>query len=775
VKEGTEIQRLEPQVFRADSLSLGNGKSLIGADESVDLRTHLRSLFKRRWTILSVLFVTFTLVLIATVKEKPTYRARAMLEIGPENPSVATVNELFQIQNVSDDHLQTQYRILQSDSLARQVIKQLHLDQNKEFNPSPHPWPWRARSNRVEMAEASFSIDTAYEQSMVRNFEGRLRIDPIERSRLVRVSFDSHDAKMASSVVNNLAATYIQENLEAHWQATQQASGWLSKQLADLKGELEKSEDNLQRYALENGLVFLESSKGEKENITDARLRQLQDELTQVQADRYEKESLNRLVEAGDYGGLPGVFDDKTMRDLTAQLATLELQQADLAANFESAYPKMKQIQSQIDRVQEVLKQQQQEAASHIAEQYLAASRREALIRQAFEKQQKEANVVAGKLVQYNILKREVDSNKQLYEGLLQRLKEAGISAGLNASNIRVVDAAVPPMSPAKPRVLLNLALGLIAGAVLGVGLALLQEHLDNTLKSTDDIERFLRMPALAMIPSRQSFLHEKNGHRKSLPEILLGVAGKGRQVFSKGEPQDSWFRIDSEAMERSILSEAFRGLRTSVLLSTASRPPRSLAFVSAEPGEGKTTICSNLAISLAQLGKRVLVVDGDMRRPKIHALFDLQPRVGLVNYLAGQEEWRGLLQPSGVDGLDCLVCGPVPPNPSELLSSERMQTLLKEAVADYSFVFLDSPPLLNLADGRILSTMAEGAVLVVKGGATPRELVQRAQSYVSDVGAHLIGVVLNNMDARHDGYYSYSHYYYYSATSERGDERAEP
>jgi len=432
----------------------------------------------------------------------------------------------------------------------------------------------------------------------------------------------------------------------------------------------------------------------------------------------------------------------------------------------------MKEVQSQIERIQTFLTQQREQGAENIANAYFAAVRREALVERALKDQGKQANIVATKSVQYNILKREVDTNKQFYEGLLLRLKEAGVSAGLKASNIRIVDSAVPPTSPVKPKMLSNLALGLILGLGFGVGLAFVQERLDNSLKSADDIEHFLDVPALALIPSSQSLLHEKNGNRKSLPQVLLGVAGREKPAPLKKELRDEWLRVDSELLEHSTFSEAFRGLRTSVLLSSAARPPRSLAFVSAEPGEGKTTICSNLAISLAQLGKRVLVIDSDMRRPCLRAFFHVAPRTGLSNYLSSHEEWRKMVQPTELGGLDCLASGPVPPNPSELLSSERMQILIHEAAADYNFVLLDSSPLLNIADGRILVTMAEGAILVVKGGFTPRELVHRAQLCVSDVGARLIGVVLNNVDLRHDGYY-YSRYHYYSA--EQGDEKPKP
>jgi Mrp family chromosome partitioning ATPase len=415
----------------------------------------------------------------------------------------------------------------------------------------------------------------------------------------------------------------------------------------------------------------------------------------------------------------------------------------------------MKEIQSQIDRIQTFLNQQREQAVGNIANAYFGAVRREALVEQAFKDQEKQANIVATRSVQYNILKREVDTNKQLYEGLLLRLKEAGVSAGLKASNIRIVDSAVPPTSPVKPKMLSNLAIGLFLGLGFGVGLVFLQERLDNSLKSADDIEHYLDVPALALIPSSQSLLHQRNGNRKSLPQVLLGVAGREKPASLKKGLPDDWVRVDSELWGHSAFSEAVCGLRTSVLLSTAARPPRSLAFVSAEPGEGKTTICSNLAISLAQLGRRVLIIDSDMRRPSIRAFFHVEPSTGLSNYLTGHEEWRKLVQPTALNGLDCLASGPVPPNPSELLSSERMQTLIHEAAADYNFVL----------------TMTEGAILVVRGGVTPRELVHRAQLCVSDVGAHLIGVVLNNVDPRHDGYY-YSRYHYYSDRAEHGNEK---
>jgi len=770
MEEENKIQVLQPVRSKLERLRpelLELHREMEEADPAPDLRAYWRIIQKRQWTILSIVLAVFTIVLIVTVKEKRVYRADALLEVEKENPNIPTVQELFQLEDVSDNYLETQYKVLQSETLARRVIDQLQLDRLKEFNPSEGGSFWGHAHAAGPGLTSELDADT--QQSVLRKFEDRLSVDPVRRSRLVQVSFESEDPSVAAKAVNALASNYIQENLESRWQAAQKASEWLSQQLQSFKAKLEKSEDDLQQYAQRNGLLFLETEKGQTENIIDERLRQLQDELTKAQADRYSKESLYRLTEAGDYSSLPGVIDNKLMQDLTARRADLQREKAALASTFTSDYPKVQAIQSQIDEIEGTLGEERKRAAQGIVDDYLAATRRENLVREAFEQQQAQANLAAARAVQYNILKREVDTNKQLYEGLLQRLKEAGVSAGMNASNIRIVDAAVAPTRPVRPRPILNLGLALLVGLGCGVGMAFLQEHLDNTLKSSDDIERILRVPALALIPAHESAHHAGTAIPR-LPESLQGN-GNGKPA-SPDNDSKTWIRIDGNGNQNSALSEAFRSLRTSVLLSAAGRPPRSLTFVSAEPAEGKTTVASNLSISLAQLGKRVLLVDGDMRRPCVHKLFDIEDSCGgLVTYLTGEENWLHLVRPTGIANLDCLSCGPVPPNPSELLSSERMQTLIREAMEKYQFVLIDAPPLLNVADGRILAAMVEGAILVVKGGFTPRELAQQAQLHVRDVGARLIGVVLNDVDLRHNGYYN--SYYKYGSYGDGEGQRA--
>jgi polysaccharide biosynthesis transport protein len=723
------------------------------ADKVPDLVEYGRVIKKRRATIFTIAFVIFTIGLFATLKEKPVYRARVLVEIQKENPDIPTLQELFQVESISDTYLETQYRILKSENLARRVIADLKLDRLAEFN-QPASW-WTRRKQEASLSPAvdtggSISPEAVIDNEVLKKFQDRLDVEPLKRSRLVEVSFESNDRNLAAQVVNTLAATYIQQNLEARWQASQKASEWLSQQLFGMKSKLERSEDDLQQYTRDNGLLFLETDKGTSENIVTQRLRQLQEELTKSQADRFEKESLYLLVQQGDFASLPGVFNNKLMQDLTEKLAELERERSRLSSIFNPDYPQVKEIQSQIDEAQTTLSGERERAAKAIANDYRASVERENMLQQAFKDQQREADLIAEKSVQYNILKREADTNKQLYVGLLEKLKETGVSTSMKATNIRVIDPAYPPKKPDSPRIPLNLSLALLLGLSLGIGAAFLQEHLDNSFKTAGEIERFLQLPALASVPAVASSANG-NGH---------GLYARARHLAndkSRAGIVPSWNRIEGNG-QNTPLAEAFHELRTSVLLSTAKHPPRTLLVTSAKGGEGKTTVAANLAVSLAQLGEKVLLIDADLRRPSLHKFFGVPNASGLVNFLTGNPDWRSLLFQAAPGGLSVLPSGPVPPNPADLLSSEYMPVLIREASKEYKFIVLDSPPLLNLADSRVLATLVDGVILVVGGGITPRELVHRAYASAVDAGSHVLGATINFADSKSD-YYSYGYH----------------
>jgi capsular exopolysaccharide synthesis family protein len=723
------------------------------AEKVPGLVEYARVIQKRRATILTIAFIVFSIGLFATLKEKPVYRARVLVEIQKENPDIPSLQELFQLESISDTYLETQYRILKSENLARRVISDLKLDQLAEFNQPPHWWARRSQEASLQPAlttPENSSPESTIDNEVLKKFQDRLDVEPLKRSRLVEVSFESNDRNLAAQVVNTLASTYIQQNLESRWQASQKASEWLSQQLMGMKSKLEKSEDDLQQYARDNGLLFLETDKGTSENIVTQRLRQLQEELTKAQADRFEKQSLYLLVQQGDFSSLPGIFNNKLMQDLTEKSAELQRERSRLSSIFNPDYPQVKEIQNQIDEAQSDLSAERERAAKAITNDYRAAVERENMLQEAFKDQQHDADLIAEKSVQYNILKREADTNKQLYVGLLEKLKETGVSTSMKAANIRVIDPAYPPKKPDSPRVPLNLSLAMLLGLSLGIGAAFLQEHLDNSFKTAGEIERFLQLPALASVPAVQVATNG-NGH---------SLYARARHMAGEKYPASivpSWNRIEGNG-QNTALAEAFHELRTSVLLSTAKHPPKTLLVTSAKGGEGKTTVAANLAVSLAQLGEKVLLIDADLRRPSLHNFFGVPNTCGLVNFLTGSPDWRSLLSHPAPIGLSVLPSGPIPPNPADLLSSEYMPALIREASKEYKFIVLDSPPLLNLADSRILATLVDGVILVVGGGITPRELVHRAYASAVDAGSHVLGATINFADTRSD-YYSYGYH----------------
>jgi polysaccharide biosynthesis transport protein len=709
----------------------------VSQEEVPHLIDYWQVALKRRWTVLTCLVVVFVTVVIGTLKQKPIYEGKVLIEINPEEPSVVNFREVAQVAPTVDvdSYRETQYKILKSRSLAEHVVRDLQLYRYPEF----YRWsmlfgviegnPAKIPSSR-DLGPPDASSDAF--RTSVGNFLNSVDISPVRRSNLVELSFDCTNPQLAARVANRLAELYIEQNLQVKWDETQKASEWLRGRLTEMKANLEKSEDRLQAYAQANGILYIT----EKQNMVTERLDQLLNEYTKAQGDRYQKQSLYSQVEAGQVQNLPAVLNNPLIQHLEEKRIDLDKQYAEVTTWVKPSYPKARQVKKQIDALQAKIDEEKETVAQTITDEYHAAEAREKYLAKAVEDQKAEVNDTAQRSIQYNILKRDVDSNKQLYEGLLQRLKEAQVSAGLKASNIRIVDSAEVPKGPVKPRVLLNLVLGIILGLGAGVGLAFFQEYLDKTLKTPDEVERLLRLPSLGVLPK-----FHRNGTSPVDEDSLVPAVPD--EVVSLAPS----IQTNPESIE------AFRSLRTSILLS-ASPVPKLILVTSALPGEGKTTTAVNLGATLTSLGSRVVIVDCDMRRPSCHRSLGVQNSPGFVQCLTGRVGLReAILAVPGVANLSVIPCGPIPPNPAEILSSPLAGELLRKLRAEFDYVLVDSPPLLSVADSRILATLTDAAVLVARAFETPYDIVRRARSLLYSADARILGVALNGVDISRDSY----------------------
>jgi succinoglycan biosynthesis transport protein ExoP len=713
------------------------------AESAPHLREYWDLLLKRRWVVLTCFAIVFCTGAIATLKQDPVYEGKILIEINPEQPNILNFQEVLQISSTDvDSYRETQYKILQSRTLAERVVRDLRLYLYPEFYRKhrllgllefdPDKIPSKSDPDPPDPSLDAF-------RNSVDNFQNSIDVSPVRRSNLVELSFFCRDPKLAQRIANELASAYIVQNLQVKWDETIKASKWLETQLVTLKARVEKAEESLTQYARANSILFVE----ERQNLASARLEQLQKAYTEAQTERIQKEAQYSLVEEGKVQDLPGFLSNKLIQDLTVRLAEAEQEYSELTARVKPDYPKAVALKKQIDTLKATLDDRKLALAQNIVEDYSSAVENEKSMAAALGQQKRAVNELAEKMIQYYILKREAESSKDLYQGLLQRMKQAQVSAGMTASNIRVVDAAREPKKPVKPRVVFNLALAAILGLGLGVGLAFFQEYLDNTLKSPDEVEALLRLPSLGVVPSISL-----NGDSEVVKgKLFAHSSGRGQAPHL--------------LQTHSGVAEAFRSLRTSILLS--SQPaPKMLLVTSALPSEGKTTTAVNLGAVLASLGSKVVVVDCDMRRPACHLATGVKNSPGFVQCLTGHMGLAETVLPvPGVENLSVIPCGPIPPNPAEVLSSPLTAELLQSLRSRYEYVLVDSPPLLSVSDARILSTLTDAVVLVVRSHSTPYELVRNALSLLYAAGARILGVALNDVDMRREGYGGYGRYRY--------------
>jgi capsular exopolysaccharide synthesis family protein len=742
------------------------------------LLSYWRILQRRRGTVILISFLGLLTGILITVPQTPVYQAKTSIEIQDVNQNFLNIKEALPVSDqgtyaaVAD--IQTQIKILQSDTLLTRTVEKLRGGRADDPKPDSVPVPaWR----KVLNLKAPSPMDAR--AASLRAAGGNLKVRAAGQTRIIELLFDSTNPQLAADFLNTLTNEYIEQNMEARWQMSQRTGEWLGRQLEDMRIKLEHSEDALQAYARQSGLLYT----GDKQSVSEDKLRQLQASLLAAQADRIGKQSKWEIAKNASPEALPDVLDDETLQSNQEKLSELEHTRAELTTTFQPEYAKVKRLDAQIADVTKSLAAERKSVLERIRHEFEEASRREALLDEDYHSQASLVTAEGEKSIQYNILKREVDSNRQLYESMLQKVKESSVISAMQASNIRVVDAARAPGAPYKPDMKTNAGSGVMAGLFLGVVFVVMREREDRTLQGPGETPFWLNVPELGVIPSGLE--------NRGLGGINYGYYGGKRRERAKPDqplaaadaPSGTGAKAALERIELitwqkkpSMIAESFRVVLTSLLFSgNNGNRPRVLVLTSASPKEGKSTLTSNLAIALAEIKQKVLLIDGDLRKPRQHEIFGLSNDKGLSDLLtqrpAPLDNLKDLIQETEIPGLSVLPSGPPTQAAANLLYSANVPELLARFKQDYDMVLLDSPPMLQMPDARVLGRMADGVILVFRAGQTTRDSAIAARQRFSEDETNVIGTILNGWDPKRspNGYYgsykgylygNYSHYY---------------
>lgn len=734
-------------------------------EDALPLQRYYRLLMARRWQIMAVTTVVVVVALIQAFTTTPLFRSGATLQIDPETPSILgneSASDLAFGSKGMEEYLATQTRKLQTRNLARRVIEELDLGSQPAFTePASGGFFIERFKGTVSFLKGLFGggetgLD---ERLLVDRFLDNLSVQGLRNTHLVEVSFTNRDPQLAARIVDTLVEEFIEQTLESRFEATAKVTEFLSGQLTDFKSSVEGGEGDLIAYARANDIVSL----NERETIDAQKLADLSNEMTRVESELIQQRSRYETVRQATVDTFPQHLVNPVISRLEAEQSARRQELAGLSSSYGPEWPTVKELRQQIDELDAQIRREKQTALDAARQRYEMALDRYQRLSAAAAEQRKVVDQLNDDSVQYNILRREVDTNKELYEGLLQQLKEAGISAGLSWSNITLADSAEVPRRPSYPRRSLALAVALALGLFLGIGWALLAEAMDDTFNSTEEVSQVLRLPALGVIPMLEGYAEassSKVGQRRGKSSHDRATAVVTYETVNDLSTP-SW--------------EAYRSLRTSLLLSHSGKPPQTILVTSALPGEGKSTTVANTAIVLAQTGARTLILDLDMRRPTMAKKFGLRDQEGMSTFLSGNSDLSSQVQETRFPNLYLVAAGPPAPNPSELVGAQRMRSGLEVLQQHFDYIVIDSPPCLEITDALVLSTLADGLLLVVRAGKTPKELVRRASDRVLRVGGKILGVLVNAVDMRHStyGYYhGYYRSYYRSHYGEGGDSR---
>lgn len=702
-----------------------------GGDQIPAVRRYLRILNRRKWVIAGAVLVCLVLGLIATLLMTPKYTAKTTIEISRESNNIAPVQGVERETGAADQEFyQTQYGLLRSRVLAERVAAELRLVDDPKFYEL-----FRYNSQRPAFQLAGGRYRAAWRGDRQR-VAGEILLDhisvtPTRLSRLVDIAFVSPDPVFSARIVNTWTTNFIKISLERRYQATSYARNFLETRLEQLRQRLESSERQLVRYASQQKLINLPavqaagSTQTAERSIVADDLAALNGALSQAKATRIDAEA--KLQQSSGGVAAEGLRND-ALNTLRARRAELAGDYQKLLVQFEPEYPAARALQSQVAQIDRSIAREEQRISGSIQSEYRQATEREQMLGSRVEALKSSFLDQRRRAIQYNIFQREVDTNRELYDGLLQRYKEIGVAGGVGINNVAVVDPADPPLKPSSPRLLLNLALSLIAGLGIGALAALLLEQADEALADPSEMQETLGLPLLGTAPK------------------VVGV-----------EPREAI--LD----RKSPLVDAYLAIHANLQFTTEHGVPRSLAVTSTRPAEGKSTTALALATVLARARRRVVLVDGDMRSPSVHTLIGVGHELGLSNYLAGSDDVASLIVPAEEFGLSVITSGPVPPNAAELLTSGRLQKLVGELLERFDHVVIDSPPVMGLADAPLIASRLEGVVYVVESHGIRASLVVTGINRLVSANAHIIGGVLTKFESRRStsGYgYDYGYKY---------------
>jgi capsular exopolysaccharide synthesis family protein len=753
--------------------------------EPAHLREYLAVVLKRKWLILSLVVVVTSLVAIQMYRLPSVYESQTTIQIEQRANSVLQTGRTgdLVIRSTDPQYWNTQLKKLSTQKLARQVIMRLDLQNNPAFLGSnrgtgilaslrravtgaqPAPTPQQEESvpvvSDVELSADSISPALAaklepYEDALAAS----LSVVPVERTSLVEIRFRHTDPTIAMNVANTIASVFREQDIREQTTGSQRAEDVLAKEIIDLQARIHANEQRRINYQRSKDLPL---GNAEGQNFTASRLAAYSAQLQDAEKDRKEKEASYQTAlktRASDgIWSIPEVQNDKNVQRLRETISKLEQERDALLVNYTKEWPAVQKLDRQLERLNAELKQAPNEIIAGLKSQYESAVQKERQISSSYHSERGRANTQSADERGLKDIDQAIETDRQNLNLYTQRLNEVRIQQPerVKGSVTQVEEARLPraPIGPPRAR---NIIIAFMLSLGVGVGLAFLLDYLDDTLKSVEDVDRHLHLPTLALIPA------------PSERRRLLGRAGPAP------EPADATALALIEDV-RSPVAEAYRHLRTSLLLSSAGQPPKTILVTSSQPSEGKTTTVVNIATMLAQTGAEVLVLDCDLRRPRVHAHFGMANARGVTNYLSGEAQVSELVQTyERLPNLKVITSGPVPPNSAELLGSDEMRKLLYVLAENFTHIVIDSPPAISFTDASILSTMVDGVMLVVHGGRSSRAIVRRAKQQLQDVGAHIFGIVLNNVKLEGQDYYYYASYYSgYYAEEESAPEGAEP